>query len=499
MATDSLPSTIASQSTPKTDESVRRYWKFRRLTITTVAIVLILCVVAGTSLFFKHWKQPPAHDDTTQEPLETLTSTSPETAFNGNSVELDMVSASSPEKFESWSESQQANDVPIEFPGPHSPPDDVPQLASAETDNIKLTEWLSAEPKDSKASKLATRPQKRLTVEEPFLTEENVDHAVKASSQTPGSESSIEDQTTPISMNLTLEETPSHRDTEGNQQLPAEADQAPVTFPSQAEDPFLADSSTPIPNVESIETIHPPPKAEQFNQPPQSSMTVSLPAIDRVPESAADHTGKAAGPDSVGLEVNIPETPILQGEHAPLKASSPSGEADTQTSRSVAQPPTTFDYVLTQAETYWSLSQKVYDSPRFFQALAEYHRGLGLDIWHLETGMHLPIPPAQWLQDQYPDKILGATPTITTSGYDVGIPAIHGLFLDEEGIPNYRVQPGDTLQGIAQKVLGRASRWMQLYEMNREILATDKPLKVGMILRLPRDATLSAAQQPASR
>ena len=50
----------------------------------------------------------------------------------------------------------------------------------------------------------------------------------------------------------------------------------------------------------------------------------------------------------------------------------------------------------------------------------------------------------------------------------------------------YVVEEGDTLFDIAKYELGQASRWGELYELNRDVLGDQGDhLKPGMELRLP--------------
>ena len=49
----------------------------------------------------------------------------------------------------------------------------------------------------------------------------------------------------------------------------------------------------------------------------------------------------------------------------------------------------------------------------------------------------------------------------------------------------YTVRPGDTLSSIAALLLGNHSRYIELFESNREILATPDDLQVGMVLNVP--------------
>jgi nucleoid-associated protein YgaU len=52
--------------------------------------------------------------------------------------------------------------------------------------------------------------------------------------------------------------------------------------------------------------------------------------------------------------------------------------------------------------------------------------------------------------------------------------------------PTYVVKPGDSLGSIAARILGRADRWRELYNLNRGFIgASPDDLQVGTVLRLP--------------
>ncbi len=53
------------------------------------------------------------------------------------------------------------------------------------------------------------------------------------------------------------------------------------------------------------------------------------------------------------------------------------------------------------------------------------------------------------------------------------------------GGQTYVVQSGDTLSGIASKVLGSAARFDELYEANRDVLESPDRLRLGQRLRIP--------------
>lgn len=47
------------------------------------------------------------------------------------------------------------------------------------------------------------------------------------------------------------------------------------------------------------------------------------------------------------------------------------------------------------------------------------------------------------------------------------------------------VRSGDTLSGIAQDRLGAASRWREIYDLNRDQLNDPDKIQPGQVLKLP--------------
>jgi nucleoid-associated protein YgaU len=51
----------------------------------------------------------------------------------------------------------------------------------------------------------------------------------------------------------------------------------------------------------------------------------------------------------------------------------------------------------------------------------------------------------------------------------------------------YTVQAGDTLWGIAQKLLGNGALYTKIYEANKDVIGSNPDLiKVGMVLKIPQ-------------
>ena len=57
---------------------------------------------------------------------------------------------------------------------------------------------------------------------------------------------------------------------------------------------------------------------------------------------------------------------------------------------------------------------------------------------------------------------------------------------DPESVPRtYTVQSGDSLSGISRKFYGTPSRWIDIYQANRDRISSENALQVGQELRIP--------------
>ena len=104
--------------------------------------------------------------------------------------------------------------------------------------------------------------------------------------------------------------------------------------------------------------------------------------------------------------------------------------------------------------------------------------------------MKVSTPPAEALEERYGQFLPPGTKVQVTAAEDVSAKsAPTGFFVTPDGTPKYRTGENDTLSDIAAKHLGRSSRWIQIYEMNRDKLSNPNQLKVGTELILPGDAS----------
>jgi LysM repeat protein len=59
-------------------------------------------------------------------------------------------------------------------------------------------------------------------------------------------------------------------------------------------------------------------------------------------------------------------------------------------------------------------------------------------------------------------------------------------------VKTYTVQSGDTLGTIAAKLLGSSSRYMEIYNLNTDILSNPNLIQIGQVLTLPDTASVSS-------
>jgi nucleoid-associated protein YgaU len=153
-------------------------------------------------------------------------------------------------------------------------------------------------------------------------------------------------------------------------------------------------------------------------------------------------------------------------------------------------------HVISANDSLWSICQAEYGSARYTTALGRYNRDRIPHADKLVLGATLRIPPPEVLESTFPE-LFQVRPhrdglvAPAGGGGDAGVgsePAA-GLFVTPAGERRYRVGRNETLTSIAAQVLGRGSRWIELYNLNRDQLATPESLKIGMELKLPPAAS----------
>jgi len=299
--------------------------------------------------------------------------------------------------------------------------------------------------------------------------------------------------------------------------------------PSRAMSPSLTDPGTPNPG-----TV---PFDEGTRLPPaglagDSSRGGALPTISSGDSFQPPRLGSGLsdpGLDDPGLngnafETSTPATPVTMVRQP--SSMSPGTSTGTSTPAGGGKDP----YVVKEKDTFWDISRAIYGSGRYAAALAAHNKGVVASPEALRPGMTIETPPLSQLRstgtiavgprsETFPETdgapgFTGGTGSVAGTGpgtfsepalpetsggspafSDSGVPAarpvsdVAGIFFSTQGYPMYRVGRDDNLTVIAAEHLGRASRWQQVYQMNRDQLQSPDDLQVGMVLRLPADAS----------
>jgi len=149
-------------------------------------------------------------------------------------------------------------------------------------------------------------------------------------------------------------------------------------------------------------------------------------------------------------------------------------------------------YTIQPGDSYWTISEKLYGTGGFFRALAEHNREKFPQERKLSVGETIMAPTAEQLTGEYPGlcpkpghrDVAVQRARIMTTSTPVGCGK------------SYSVQEGDSLFDIAKYELGKASRWVDIYELNRDVLGTQFDyLTPGMQLVLPDDRPAGTVTQ----
>ncbi len=116
-------------------------------------------------------------------------------------------------------------------------------------------------------------------------------------------------------------------------------------------------------------------------------------------------------------------------------------------------------------ETLAAICRHYYDDPALAGALADYNALRDPD--HVVAGRTLRVPPRHALVHGSP-----AAPATAAANHPTSP-------------ETYTVKPDETLSEIAQRMLGSARRWEELYELNRDRIDDPDAVRAGVVLRLP--------------
>jgi len=141
---------------------------------------------------------------------------------------------------------------------------------------------------------------------------------------------------------------------------------------------------------------------------------------------------------------------------------------------SVADPstrPSVQSHVVAAGESFSSIAAQVYGSSKYVGKLMAANPNI--DPLRLRVGMKIVVPELS--------SSTGATRADATTPT---APAAPTATVDMAN--GYKVQPGDTLEGIAVKLYGQSSAKFDIYTANKALIGPNPDrLKVGWVLKLP--------------
>ncbi len=165
-----------------------------------------------------------------------------------------------------------------------------------------------------------------------------------------------------------------------------------------------------------------------------------------------------------------------------------------------AQLAATGTYVVKPNDNFWTISEAVYGTGSYFKALMRHNDERHPLPERLAVGDEVLVPPEATLREKYPQ--LCPKPRRRSAAYAATGSVATG------GGRTYEVQEGDTLFDIAKYELGDPARWVEIYQLNQQLLTDDFDfVKPGLQLVLPgraggakyREDRLTEQQAPSVR
>ncbi len=108
---------------------------------------------------------------------------------------------------------------------------------------------------------------------------------------------------------------------------------------------------------------------------------------------------------------------------------------------------------------------------------------------YIEVQVEAPSMEKENRVQKKADETAEAAPApVTNFGFEpAGQPAAGSVTKEE--LTNYKVQKGETLQKISQKLYGTTKKWKKLYNINKDLLKSPDKLRPGMTIRVPKANT----------
>jgi nucleoid-associated protein YgaU len=158
----------------------------------------------------------------------------------------------------------------------------------------------------------------------------------------------------------------------------------------------------------------------------------------------------------------------------------------TELNRAPIEPqgaPANGKYTVQPNDNLWIISEKAYGTGGYFKALREHNRAALPRADKLVVGSVLAVPPVATLEQNFPSLCPKQRKSALVKPRTMQA-STQGRRATASNV--YVVEQGDTLFDIARYELGKASRWAEIYDLNRDVLGEDfDHLSPGTELTLP--------------
>jgi nucleoid-associated protein YgaU len=216
----------------------------------------------------------------------------------------------------------------------------------------------------------------------------------------------------------------------------------------------------------------PHPTAGPACSTPEQSLTTPLPVAAATPQpiplevagqQATPVTSAAPAAPSAPAVPPAPATPAASSQQMPPAAPPPAAEQPAPAAQTQPVLPPVI-YTVQPGDTLYGIAARLYGDPAAYERITQANAGR-------------PMPDGRTLED----------PGLIQPGWQLVIPEPTHAVADHDGARFYTVQRGDTLVGIAARLLGNAQRWRELYTLNRQAASATSPDLIisGEQLRLP--------------
>ncbi|MFW5693319.1 MAG: LysM peptidoglycan-binding domain-containing protein [Thermoguttaceae bacterium] len=152
-------------------------------------------------------------------------------------------------------------------------------------------------------------------------------------------------------------------------------------------------------------------------------------------------------------------------------------------------------YEVQPNDNFWKISEKLYGTGAYFQALAEHNRKEVANQNQLQVGQLIAAPDVAELEQEYPAYCPKPEHRYVARHQTA---ALQVSRTGDETL--YTVAEGDSLYRIARYELGDASRWYEIYQLNREVIGESyNHLRPGTQIILPDNSSSEPADAVTRR